>query len=57
MNAFRFAVEQRKPVATFASDGTGRTSGNSQIGDAAKANTTVLSDDEESWRRWLARLS
>ena len=31
MNAFRFAVEQRKPVATFAPDGEEATSGNTQI--------------------------
>lgn len=31
MNAYRFGVEQRKPVATFAHDGTDRTSGNRLI--------------------------
>ena len=31
MNAYRFALEQKKPVATFATDGTKRTSGNEQI--------------------------
>jgi hypothetical protein len=31
MNAYRFALEQKKPVATFAPDGTKRTSGNEQI--------------------------
>ena len=38
MNAYRFALEQRKPVATFKDDGTKRTSGNGQIerGEEAK---------------------
>jgi predicted Rossmann fold nucleotide-binding protein DprA/Smf involved in DNA uptake len=31
MNAYRFASEQHKPIATFAGDGTNRTSGNEQI--------------------------
>jgi DNA processing protein len=31
MNAYRFAMEQKKPVATFQPDGTERTSGNEQI--------------------------
>jgi DNA protecting protein DprA len=38
MNAYRFALEQRKPVATFKSNGTERTSGNDVIerGDESK---------------------
>ncbi len=31
MNAYRFALEQHKPIATFKGDGTKRTSGNEQI--------------------------
>ena len=31
MNAYRFAIEQRKPVATFSPDGMERTSGNALI--------------------------
>jgi DNA protecting protein DprA len=57
MNAFRFAMEQRKPTATFESDGSGRSSGNAKIRDETKADTTALRDDEGSWRKWLARLS
>lgn len=32
MNAYRFALEQHKPIATFMGDGTKRTSGNDKIG-------------------------
>ena len=71
MNAYRFAMEQRKPVATFADDGTERTSGNRAIAhgetrqprleDAASANgPAVFPADRaapEQWDAWLQRLS
>ena len=57
MNAFRFAAEQRKPVATFSPDGTERTSGNRQILDDPKVRSTDLDDDERGWRSWLRQLS
>jgi DNA processing protein len=57
MNAFRFAVEQRKPVATFSPDGHERTSGNRLILENPKARSTELGDDESGWRNWLRQLS
>lgn len=57
MNAFRFAVEQRKPVATFARDGGEATSGNAAIESDEKARKTALGDDEAQWREWLRGLS
>ncbi len=60
MNAFRFAIEQRKPVATFAADGTPDTSGNNRIEMDSKANFTVfpaMSPDREAYERWLRGLS
>lgn len=57
MNAFRFGVEQRKPIATFTPDGTDRTSGNVVIQSDPKAKTAVMADDEAQWRVWLAGLS
>lgn len=56
MNAFRFAVEQRKPVATFSPDGRERTSGNRLILDNPKARSTELGDNESGWRNWLWQL-
>jgi len=59
MNAFRFAVEQHKPVATFEWDQTVSTSGNRMIAEERRVPTRVLtlSEDQESWNRWLAELS
>jgi DNA processing protein len=58
MNAFRFAVEQKKPVATFRSDSTRETSGNELIaGSAEKVKSTVLEiDDRQGWTTWLHTL-
>lgn len=72
MNAYRFALEQRKSVATFAPDGTDRTSGNKLIADAQSPGTlagdpgdpgdaaTVFRadrDDPAAWDVWLRQLS
>lgn len=58
MNAFRFALEQRKPVATFAGNGDTDTSGNQQIA-AETSGTEFPSDrpDEGAWTAWLETLS
>jgi DNA processing protein len=57
MNAYRFALEQRKHVATFEEDGTDTTSGNRQIAlaDAGSAFSAGHADEVE-WESWLARL-
>lgn len=56
MNAFRFGVEQHKPIVTFTADGTEATSGNAAIEKDPKAKATALGDDEAHWRTWLAGL-
>lgn len=59
MNAFRFAIEQHKPVATFGPDGTDDTSGNAQIGDEPKARPQTFpasAADEAAFRQWLHAL-
>jgi predicted Rossmann fold nucleotide-binding protein DprA/Smf involved in DNA uptake len=55
MNAYRFAVEQRKPVATFSADDSADTSGNSQIPNYQ--NAVVLKSEPEAFERWLQTLS
>jgi DNA processing protein len=72
MNAYRFASEQHKPVATFEPDGTPDTSGNAEIAGRANHNAhALLSPDAAAsattfsvqqhtpahWRQWLQRLS
>jgi len=60
MNAFRFALEQKKPVATFADDATEDTTGNREIALAANARSIVFSSDREDrdgWIAWLQKLS
>jgi len=56
MNAFRFAVEQRKPSATFAPDESDATSGNGSIG-AAGGTVFPREPDDDAYRRWLRELS
>lgn len=58
MNAYRFGMEQKKPVATFRTDGSRETSGNDLIaGSAEKVRSTVLDlDDKSGWSRWLQTL-
>lgn len=59
MNAYRFGREQRKPIATFRSDGTKETSGNALIAEDSRTNACVfgLTCNESSYEPWLERLS
>ena len=58
MNAYRFGMEQKKAVATFAPDGTRDTSGNDLIaGSAGRVRSTVLPTHVgEEWTTWLQTL-
>jgi DNA protecting protein DprA len=58
MNAYRFAREQRKPVATFSSNSLPETSGNELISAAAIEGdaTFSLNPDESSYEQWLRAL-
>ena len=59
MNAYRFSVEQHKPVATFMDDGTEDTSGNKAITTGSKVATAVFSHKESDlrgWQGWLRQL-
>lgn len=58
MNAYRFAIEQKKPVATFEQDGTRDTSGNDLIaGSAERVDSTVLPlTGGPEWTSWLRKL-
>ena len=58
MNAYRFAVEQKKPVATFRDDGTDATSGNSLIYQGVPRGTVFELDrtDTNEWDTWLSQL-
>ena len=58
MNAYRFAMEQKKPIATFEPDRTGDTSGNDLIaGSAEKVKSTVLGlNNKAGWKAWLQTL-
>ncbi|MFH1465626.1 MAG: DNA-processing protein DprA [Pseudomonadota bacterium] len=60
MNAFRFAIEQKKQVATFEADGTEDTTGNEEIGRATKVRATTFprngSDLSDRYARWLCGL-
>lgn len=58
MNAFRFGLEQRKPVATFEPDGRDDTSGNKEIKESLKGHTSAFpaSPMLEDYRRWLREL-
>lgn len=57
MNAFRFGIEQRKPVATFADDGTESTAGNRQIAAEKRAGIGFPGDvATDEWEAWLAKL-
>ena len=59
MNAFRFGLDQKKPVATFAPDGTDATSGNKEIIETTKGNTSSFPAtlEIENYRQWLHELS
>lgn len=54
MNAYRFAVEQRKQVATFAHDDTSETSGNRLIAEAGVVFSTP--PEADAFERWLQGL-
>lgn len=60
MNAFRFAIEQKKSVATFAADGSDDTSGNAQICEESRAPTVLFpcdSNQVDKYKKWLRELS
>lgn len=58
MNAYRFGMEQKKPVATFEADGTSDTSGNDLIaGSAERVRASVLpTRPSPEWSSWLLTL-
>lgn len=59
MNAFHFALEQRKPLATFEPDHTEETSGNRRIATEKKVPVTVFPsgrDARELYEAWLRQL-
>lgn len=60
MNAFRFAKELHRRIATFVDDGKDDTSGNKLISLDPKALATIFENtrlDSNSWERWLHQLS
>jgi DNA processing protein len=68
MNSYRFALEQHRPVATFAADGTKDTTGNELIAarttqerlplmDQPGATVFPLTSTREDYRGWLRKLS
>jgi hypothetical protein len=59
MNAFRFALEQRKPLATFMADDTSDTTGNKQIEAETKVPAVAFPTEcaAETWDAWLSQLS
>jgi DNA processing protein len=58
MNAYRFAVEQRKPVATFEADATKDTTGNVEIAAGQKqvGRSFRIDGAEHEWVQWLSQL-
>ena len=58
MNAYRFGREQRKPVATFISDGQKDTAGNALIGQDPKTGGVLFEcTDRTQYETWLDGLS
>ena len=59
MNAYRFGREQKKPVATFRTDGTKETSGNALIeeDDRTGGFAFALTDNTKRHEAWLQQLS
>lgn len=59
MNAYRFGREQRKPVATFKSDGSKETLGNAMIADDSVTGACAFESrcNESNYESWLQRLS
>lgn len=59
MNAYRFAVDQKKPLATFAADGSESTGGNEEISqqELARRGRLPLDGAQEEYARWISSLS
>jgi DNA protecting protein DprA len=60
MNAYRFAIEQKKPIATFEDDGVEDSNGNRDIALATKPKSTVFhrgGEYERDFVSWLRALS
>ncbi len=60
MNAFRFAIEQKKPIATFAADGTDDCSGNALIEHETSVPVSTFPidpDHSRDFEPWLRTLS
>ena len=59
MNAYRFGLEQKKPIATFKADGLKDTSGNAAIVQDPRTEGVAfeLTSDESEYKTWLRRLS
>ena len=59
MNAYRFGREQKKPVATFRTDGSKETSGNALIekDDRTDGSVFELTGDPQRHKAWLQQLS
>jgi DNA protecting protein DprA len=57
MNAYRFALDQHKPVATFSTDGTDKTSGNALIGKGQPPGYVFSTEvNSAEWAKWLNEL-
>ncbi len=59
MNAYRFGLEQKKPVATFRTDGSEDTSGNANIEKDERTGGVAfgLTENPERYETWLRQLS
>lgn len=57
MNAFRFALEQRKPIATFSPNGAEDTGGNRTIVESNGTEFPADQPSEQAWASWLQMLS
>lgn len=59
MNAYRFALEQKKPVATFSPDGSKDTTGNAVIGEDSRTGGCIFESivGESQYETWLDGLS
>jgi DNA processing protein len=58
MNAYRFALEVKRPFATFTHDATDETSGNREAAVAGKGDVTEIHRDfVDEVETWLSRLS
>lgn len=60
MNAYRFSLEQHKPVSTFLDDGAEDTAGNKVVSRSTKTVVSTFKSGEshyEAWQRWLQQLS